>query len=82
MIVNRISRAMGERRLTILEVANRSGLAYSTVLDLYHDRVKRLDFKTLNALCQAIDVQSIEEILEYVPEVPDRRRAPQEGTAR
>lgn len=70
MIANRISRAMGERRLTILDVATRSGLAYSTVLDLYHDRVKRLDVKTLDALCRTIGVQSITELIEYVPDHP------------
>lgn len=65
MIINHLSREMGARRLTIQQVANASGLAYSTVLDLYHDRAKRLDVRTLDALCKAVGVASLGELFEY-----------------
>lgn len=68
MIINLLSREMGARRLTIRQVANASGLAYSTVLDLYHDRAKRLDLATLDALCKAVDVSSVCDLFEYRPD--------------
>jgi putative transcriptional regulator len=73
MIVNYVSRAMGERRLTIAEVARRTGLAYSTVHDLYHGRAKRIEFATLDKVCTALRVESIVEVLGYLPEDRERR---------
>lgn len=67
MIENRVSREMGARRLTMQEVARRSGLAYSTVHDIYHGRAKRLDLDTLDALCRAIGVASLCDLFEYAP---------------
>ena len=65
MIVNHVSRAMGERRLSIQEVARRSGLAYSTVHDIYHDKSKRMDWQTVDALCRGIGVSGLAELFEY-----------------
>ena len=72
MIVNHVSRVMGERRLSIAQTARVAGLAYTTVLDIYHDRVRRLDVDTLYALCEALEVDSINDLFEY-------RRAAQRG---
>lgn len=72
MIVNHVSRVMGERRLSIAQTARVAGLAYTTVLDIYHDRVRRLDVDTLDALCEALEVDSINDLFEY-------RRAAQRG---
>ncbi len=65
MIINHVSRAMGERRLSILEVSRRSGLAYSTVHAIYHDTARRVDWQTVDALCAAIGVKSLLELFEY-----------------
>ena len=70
MIVNYVSRAMGARRLSIAEVARRSGLAYSTVHDLYHGKAKRVEFATLDKVCAAIGADSIADVLEYQPDQP------------
>ena len=67
MIINHLSRVMGERRLNIQEVARRSGLAYTTVFDLYHARAKRPDLDTLNALCRALRI-GVGDLLEYQEE--------------
>jgi putative transcriptional regulator len=70
VIVNHVSRAMGERRLSIREVARRSGLAYSTVHDVYHEKARRMDWQTVDALCRAIGVQTLVELFEYRPNPP------------
>lgn len=77
MIHNRISRLMGERRLTISETARRAGLAYTTVHALFHDTVTRLDVDTLDALCRALEVSSVADLFEYAP---DGARRAEEGT--
>lgn len=67
MIVNRVSEVMGRKRLTIREVARRSGLAYATVQGIRNDSSKRVDWGTLNALCRTLEVASLCELFEYVP---------------
>ena len=66
-IRNHVSRAMGERRLKIADVARLSGLSYQTVFDLYHGKAQRIDLTTLDKLCRALDVP-VGELLEYVPD--------------
>lgn len=73
MIVNHVSRVMGEQRMSIAQTARVAGLAYTTVLDIYHDRVRRLDVDTLDALCTALDVESVSDLFEY------RRAGAQKG---
>ena len=68
-IRNRISRAMGERRLKIADLARLSGLSYQTVFDLYHGKARRIDLATLDKLCRALGVQ-VGELFEYVPDEP------------
>jgi putative transcriptional regulator len=65
VIVNRLSRLMGERRLNIQDVARLTGLSYRAVFDLYHARTTRYDAETLNRLCRALDCP-LSDILEYV----------------
>ena len=69
-IRNHLSRLMGERRLKIQDVASRSGLAYTTVFALYHDKARRVDLATLNALCRALET-GVGDLFEYVPEDSD-----------
>ena len=75
MIVNHVSRAMGERRLSIQEVVRRSGLAYSTVHDIYHDKARRMDWQTVDALCRGIGVATLAELFEYRPDEPSTSSA-------
>jgi putative transcriptional regulator len=68
MIVNRVSEVMGRKRLTIREVARRSGLAYATVQGIRNDSSKRVDWDTLDALCRTLEVGSLCDLFEYQPE--------------
>jgi putative transcriptional regulator len=75
VIVNRLSRLMGERRLSIQDVADGTGLAYSGLHALYHDKAKRLDVETLNKLCTYFDVP-VGDILEWQRDAPDGAQRP------
>jgi putative transcriptional regulator len=79
VLINRLSRLVGERRVTIKEVAERSGLSYKVVLDLYHDRSKRLDVATLEKLCDYFGVGP-GEIFEWRPPTAGRSSAAPQGS--
>ncbi len=67
MIKNHLSKLMGEKRITITEVAKCTGMSASTISNLYNEKVKRLDFDTLEKLCEFFNC-NIEDIIEYIPD--------------
>jgi putative transcriptional regulator len=67
VIINRLSRLMGERRLSIRDVQRGTGLAYSALHDLYHDKSRRYDRETLNKLCTFLGVP-VGDLLEWTPD--------------
>jgi putative transcriptional regulator len=56
VLINRLSRLLGERRLSLQDVVRGTGLSRQTVHDLYHDNSSRLDLDTLNKLCAYLEV--------------------------
>ncbi|MCC6488238.1 MAG: helix-turn-helix transcriptional regulator [Candidatus Hydrogenedentes bacterium] len=70
MIVNRISRLMGERREGVTDVSRATGIPYSSMYELYADRVKRIDLATLDKLCKHFGVTPC-DIFEYLPDPKD-----------
>lgn len=74
MLTNRLSRLMGERRVTVQEVARATGMSRTTLHDLYHDRSKRIDFATLDKLCNYFGVDT-QQILEWQPDPRSEQNA-------
>ncbi|MGO4496394.1 helix-turn-helix domain-containing protein [Paenibacillus sp. 2RAB27] len=66
MINNKLSEVMGRKRLKISDVIEMTGLARNTVAELYHGRAKRVDFETLDKLCNALEC-NLDEILIHTP---------------
>lgn len=48
---NNFSRILGEKRLTISTVARETGISRFTLTQLYYERTKYIQSKTLYALC-------------------------------
>ncbi|WP_336020482.1 helix-turn-helix domain-containing protein [Fusobacterium polymorphum] len=67
MLKNHLSKLMGEKRYSIVEVSRKTGLTTSTISNLYNDKVKRLDFDTLEKLCKLLNCNT-QDILEYIPD--------------
>jgi putative transcriptional regulator len=63
-IESKLSALMGERRYNIQAVIDNTGLDRTTVSNLYHDKLKRIDFKTLDKLCELFDCEP-SDILKY-----------------
>ena len=59
----RLSTLMGQARYSIQDVHNKTGLARSTVAQLYHDKATRIDFETIEKLCTLFNC-SIADLLE------------------
>jgi putative transcriptional regulator len=72
VLVNRLSRLLGERRLSVRQVAADTRLSYRGLLDLYHDRTRGIEFETLGRLCNYLRVPPT-ALLEWVP--PEREEA-------
>lgn len=64
LVINHLSRIMGEKRLKVTDVVAGTGLSMNTVRGLFHDTSKRVDMETLDKLCAFLKV-GIGDILEY-----------------
>lgn len=74
----RLRELLEERGMTQTELHTRTGLAYSTINDLYHNKTRRIELATLDLLCEALEC-GVGDILHHVPE---GRRSRTEGRAR
>ena len=63
-IKSRLSILMGEKRYNIQDVYEKTGLSRSTVARLYHDKTQRVDYDTLDKLCELFDCV-VSDIIEY-----------------
>ncbi len=67
MINNKISEILGKKRIRMLELQKMTGLNHTTIINLYYDRSKNINFETINKLCKALDCD-IHELFEYIPD--------------
>lgn len=51
MIKCHLSKLMGEHKMTIQDVHEQTGLNRNTISNLYHEKVKRVDYDTIDKLC-------------------------------
>ena len=63
----KLSALMGENRYNIQDVFEMTGLSRGTISNLYHDRMQRIDYETLNKLCELFNC-SVGDILEFTSE--------------
>ena len=61
----RLSRILGDRRITQRELARKSGLSTYTINKFYNEKWQGVDRKTLVKLCETLGV-SVGELFEYV----------------
>lgn len=66
VIIVRLSRLLGERKLSQAELARMTGIRPNTINDLYHDTAERVSLDTFDRICEALDC-TLEELLERKP---------------
>lgn len=67
----RLGELLDQREMTQTALQHATRLAYSTISELYHNKVRRIDVGTLDTLCAALDCQ-VGDLIEYVPERPEK----------
>ena len=64
----KLSTLMGEKRYNIQDVFEKTGISRSTISDLYHDKKQRIDYNTLDKLCELFEC-SASDLLEHYKKV-------------
>lgn len=67
MIKSHLSKLMGEKRYSIVEVSRLTGMSPSTISNIYNEKVKRMDYDTMDKLCKLFNCK-IQDLIEYIPE--------------
>ena len=65
-----LSTLMGTKRLNIQDVFEATGLSRRTISELYHDKVTRVDYGTINKLCSFLKCE-VKDLIEYTADVED-----------
>ena len=63
----RLRELLEKRGMAQTELQARSGLGYSTINALYHGKTERVEFATLEALCEVLEC-GVGDLLDHVPE--------------
>lgn len=65
MLKCKLSILMGEKRLNIQDVHEKTGLSRNTITNLYHEKATRIDYSTIEKLCDLFDCP-VGDLLEKV----------------
>ena len=68
----RLRELLEKRGMAQTQLQARSGLGYSTINALYHEKTERIEFATLDKLCEVLAC-GVGDILERVPETEQGR---------
>lgn len=67
MIVNHLPTLLAERRLKVADAVRATGVSKTTLHEIYNDQSSRIDFDTIDKLCEYLEVEA-GDIFEYVEE--------------
>ena len=62
-----LSKIMGDRKVRLTNLSDRSGISRNTLLHLYHEDGKGVQFHVLDRLCKTLDC-SLSDLIEYIPD--------------
>nr|WP_155587720.1 helix-turn-helix transcriptional regulator [Psychrobacter sanguinis] len=58
---------LAERRLKVADAVRATGISKTTLHKIYNDQSSRIDFDTIDKLCEFLEVE-VGDIFEYVPD--------------
>nr|WP_319487223.1 helix-turn-helix transcriptional regulator [uncultured Caproiciproducens sp.] len=61
-----LSKLLGERKLTQNDLAQKTGIRPTTIGEMYHELIQRVNVDHLDKICEALDC-SIADLMEYIP---------------
>ncbi len=65
MIKCHLAKLMGERKMKVVDVARETGLNRNTITLLYKETAQRIDFETIEKLCDLFQCK-VEDLLEKI----------------
>lgn len=66
MIKSNLPVLLAERRLKVADLIRMTDISKSTMHKIYNDQTTRIDFDTMDRICEALGV-NVGDIFEYVP---------------
>ncbi len=67
MIKCRLSRLLGDRKMSVLALKRQTDLSYVTLQNLYHEKTTGVAFDTIDKICESLECNT-GDLLEYVEE--------------
>lgn len=67
MIVNHLPTLLAEKRLKVADAVRATGVSKTTLHKIYNDQSSRIDFDTIDKLCEYLEV-GVGDLFEYVTE--------------
>lgn len=67
MIKNKLSELMGKYRIKMTELSRGTGISYSAIKNMYHNKTKAIEFEKLDKLCNYLECTP-NDILEFTPD--------------
>ena len=64
-----LSRKLGELRWTQADLARKTGIRPSTINEMYHELIERVNLEHLDLICEALEC-NLDEIIIRVPNDP------------
>jgi len=61
-----LSRILGEKRWTQADLARATDIRPSTINEMYHEIIERINIEHLDRICEALNC-NLDELIEYIP---------------
>lgn len=69
MILCNLPVLLAERRMKVADLIRMTGISKSTVHKIYNEQTSRIDFDTMDKICEALDIE-VGDLFTYVPNEP------------
>lgn len=66
MILCNLPVLLAERRLKVADLIRMTGISKSTAHKIYNEQTSRIDFETMDKICEALSI-SVGDLYTYVP---------------
>ena len=66
MILCNLPVLLAERRMKVADLIRMTGISKSTMHKIYNEQTSRIDFETMDKICEALDV-GVGDLFTYVP---------------
>ena len=67
MIRIHLGRLLGEKKMKMSELSEKTGINKNTIGELYYEKSQMVRFDTLDKICKALDCK-LSDLIEYLPE--------------